>query len=491
MKFKNLTHYFKNNPGKSIGLLFLLGFSLSIYFIFAQINKFQKPFRLSINSPIMYTKYFSYTSGDAVPIYIYNEEKAKLKIYRLGKAMQLISELDDIMPNIQISKYHPKQGLNWKAKTIISTTGFKSGYYVLEITESYSGKKCQIPLIIKPIVVQKVSLIGSTNTWHAYNSFGEKSNYKDTQTPHIARTLFTLAGKLLNRPTRFTLTFLPYSRPFLVNITNIKDRYHDHLLRSEWETSAFLEKHNIGYGIYSDKDFAFNYDMHKSEIIIFSTHSEYWSIEMMGKLKQYIDNGGMVIFASGNNIYREVEFTENALVVVSQQIPMETTTKLVGTYYTDSGFRTYAGFKVVDSSHWVFSGTGIKNGEIFGKHNQNRHSDGSTRGASGWETDKINQFTDGFKTLAIGTNKVGPAYMVIKETEQGGWVFNASSITFMGAISHDKVMSRIMLNLLGVPVARNALSPSGHSSIHPDPIPGKRLIDGIPQSVSPSLPTTP
>ena len=75
----------------------------------------------------------------------------------------------------------------------------------------------------------------------------------------------------------------------------------------------FLEKNNFEYGVYSDFDFAFDAEIYKSDLIIFHMHSEYWSQEMIGKLESYCANGGHVVFASGNNIYREVEFYEKGL----------------------------------------------------------------------------------------------------------------------------------------------------------------------------------
>ena len=53
-----------------------------------------------------------------------------------------------------------------------------------------------------------------------------------------------------------------------------------------------------------------------------------------------------------------------------------------------------------------------------------------------------------FIILAIGKNDEGPASMVFKETDQGGWVFNSSSIAFSGSLFHDPVIDKMMLNLL-------------------------------------------
>ena len=138
---------------------------------------------------------------------------------------------------------------------------------------------------------------------------------------------------------------------------------------------------------------------------------------MMGKLQQYIESGGHVLFVSGNNIYREVEFNPSYLEVINQKIDIKTTTSLTGTYYTDAGYNSSAPFKVVAPNHWLFAGANLKYGDVFGRYSANRGG-----GASGWETDKVNVYSEGFKTLAVGLNKVGPGYIVIKNTLYGGWV---------------------------------------------------------------------
>ena len=61
---------------------------------------------------------------------------------------------------------------------------------------------------------------------------------------------------------------------------------------------------------------------------------------------------------------------------------------------------------------------------------------------------RLAQKKDRFALLTIGENKNNPAYMVFKDTKYGGWVFNASSITFVGALFHDAVVNQIVLNLL-------------------------------------------
>ena len=99
-------------------------------------------------------------------------------------------------------------------------------------------------------------------------------------------------------------------------------------------------------------------------------------------------------------------------------------------------------FKVENAEHWVFSGCDLKNGDLF------------SYDGSGWETDKIGVGSGDFSVLAIGNNIVGPAYMGMKEFKDGGWMFNASSMTFTQSIIKDSIVKKIMLNLINNSIAK-------------------------------------
>ena len=134
--------------------------------------------------------------------------------------------------------------------------------------------------------------------------------------------------------------------------------------------AVFLDKNNISYSVYSDKDFESDFGLNKAKLTIFNTHSEYWSMEMMGKLKEYSQAGGNVLFASGNNIYREIVDYGDYMMVSKPTIEREVTTRLIGSYYTDAGYMTFSPYKVIHDKHWVFKGTNINAGEVFGEYSK-------------------------------------------------------------------------------------------------------------------------
>ena len=122
---------------------------------------------------------------------------------------------------------------------------------------------------------------------------------------------------------------------------------------------------------------------------------------------------------------------------------------------TDTGIMTAAPYKVIDADHWIFAGTGLKNGDLFGEKNQQERIPG---GASGHETDKITPSSPkNIKLLAKGTNPDdGGAEMVYYDTASGGAVFSAGSITYNGSLLVDDAVSRVTANVISRFLAERA-----------------------------------
>ena len=124
----------------------------------------------------------------------------------------------------------------------------------------------------------------------------------------------------------------------------------------------------------------------------------------------------------------------------------ESEASLLGVVFTPSGAMTGAPYRVVDGSHWVFDGTGLNTGDVFGKASLHRRCPG---GASGHETDKISANSPkNVELFAKGTNPDdGGADLVCHETGRGA-VFSVGSITWVSALFTDPHVSRITRNVL-------------------------------------------
>jgi hypothetical protein len=102
---------------------------------------------------------------------------------------------------------------------------------------------------------------------------------------------------------------------------------------------------------------------------------------------------------------------------------------------------------VLAGDHWAFAGTGLKTGDLFGRHSVNGRTPG---GASGLELDKLSPQTP-IQTvhLAKGQNPGGSgADCVYYTTPSGGAVFSAGSLNWTLACPIDGAVSRITSNVL-------------------------------------------
>jgi hypothetical protein len=378
-------------------------------------------------------------------------EPAILSLIKLGREKILIETKNLDPKDRSSSDYSYKNGFMWDNKDYINTDNLSSCYYYIEIRNK-NGVSI-IPFILSPKITQDIAIISSTNTWSAYNDFF-KSNYRDHRPlKYKFKDNFWIFAKLIAGYDRkeVKITFLPQNRPNLRALEILKkNKPEDHVLSqdisAEWILPAFLEEKGIEYCVYSDDDFAFDPRILESKLIIFNVHSEYWSQEMMFKLKAYLDKGGNVLFASGNNIYRQIEYYKHGIIVNWQMIKPQITSSLTGSVYNQHGYNTYAPYKIFKNNHWIFNGI---EDSFFGEFSSVREM--GRNGASGLETDKPTIWSDGYEILAIGLNEnfSGGAHVMYKEfIKHKNWIVNMSSVVFTGSLFHDRNSEQIVMNII-------------------------------------------
>ena len=144
-------------------------------------------------------------------------------------------------------------------------------------------------------------------------------------------------------------------------------------------------------------------------------HDEYWSKEMRDYVEAFVEAGGNAAFFSANTCWWQVRFEDENLTMICYKSAVED--PLAGiddsrvtinwassplnrpeNWLTGVSYRYGAGawgddsddkmrvaeYEVKDSADWVFSGTGLKNGDKFGK------GVGGHLGIMGYETDSVN-----------------------------------------------------------------------------------------------------
>lgn len=402
-----------------------------------------KSYPVKLGSLQAFTEHPSYEIGTSIPIFIHSITDFSGTLFHLQDKLVPANISVAANKNVQDSIYDPNSGFSWKPTLNIESKGLASGYYVLKLKNE--SRSFDLAFILTPVSPKKISIVSSTNTWQAYNHFGGRSNYKDQGTfLHQFRRLCRYVGLNVYN------VILPYRRPYLkyqtrLPLTTKANDLHStkDVLKTEWPLVHFLHERAAEYGTYSDRDFAFNSHILKSQLIIFQSHSEYWSNEMINRLREYLDGGGKVIFLSGNNLYRKINYEDSGIRITDQKTNAEAVRALIGTYYSRRGYKTYAPFEVMIPEHWVFKGAQLSAGDTFAQYSSTKGS-----GGSGMEMDITGTGSHGFVVLAKGLNGNDPAELGIKEYEKGGWVFNASSVVFAGCLSHDKTVDQMIDNLI-------------------------------------------
>ncbi len=446
-------------------------------------------------------------TGERSEFRVHSTEPYRLSLWRYGwkrEFVKLLGWFDEHGPRavMQITPDgdYTQTGVGWNKigygsahHTQFVTGPEKSGLYYLHAKGETSGEFFSFPWIVAPEKpTAPIAVLASTNTWLAYNNFGGRSNYINAhQLPpepcvNARQDLirYTHAGSF-NVWGFQDDEYLPLSfeRPEPGNIVREHEEVTDPITGrlpcgmapAEWRLLGWMEREGFAYDYYSEgqlHDGTLNLDAYK--ILIISIHPEYWSRQMYQKVKDWVYNrGGKLMYLGGNGLNCEVDFLDGdrmrfktflqptsggALGMPDPNNPdvylesrmhrtLESEANLLGVVCTETGIMTAAPYKVIKSDHWIFAGTGFKNGDIFGEHSLQERING---GASGHETDKMSKSSPpGTVLLAKGTNiEDGGAEIVHYKTKSGGEVFSVGSITWVPCLLVDDGVSRVTSNVI-------------------------------------------
>lgn len=129
-------------------------------------------------------------------------------------------------------------------------------------------------------------------------------------------------------------------------------------------------------------------------------HDEYWTGEMRDRVESFVDQGGNAAFLTGNTCYWQVRLEDNdrTLVGYKEKVDLDRRdnpgipdARLTGQWFdprigrptatmTGLSFKTAAaitddprpavGFIVRQSGSWIFAGTGLRDGDVFGQEDR-------------------------------------------------------------------------------------------------------------------------
>jgi hypothetical protein len=433
-------------------------------------------------------------SGELSEFRVHSPEAYKLELWRYGYEKELVRTIgwfDEHGPGatVQISPDgdYTQTGVQWNKFGYTSphhkqfvTAPERSGLYYFH-AKGESGRFFSFPWVVAPAQPRaKVAVLMSNMNWNAYNSFGGRSNYiHPDRFPPTPTVNARLELKRYTDPEHInydTVDYAPLSfdRPEPINhipeaerITDpIEGRAACHVAATEWRILGWLEREGFDYDVYAETQLHSGaLDLDRYKVLILGPHPEYWSSAMYFKVKEWVfQRGGRLIYLGGNGLNCDVEFLDEQTCIYRNEddrkrrasgdryesrfhIRHESEANLLGVVYDDRGIMTAAPYQVVDPSHWVFEGTGLREGDIFGEKSQHQRIPG---GASGHETDKISPSSPrNTHLLAKGMNvNEGGAELVIHEPGRGAAVFSAGSICWPSSLLVDDAVSKITANVV-------------------------------------------
>jgi len=142
-------------------------------------------------------------------------------------------------------------------------------------------------------------------------------------------------------------------------------------------------------------DYCTDLDIHKNlgnflagyRLLLSVGHDEYWSEAMRHNVEAFVENGGNVAFFSGNTCWWRVHVVEGNSAFVcdktkldgddqnrDQWFNFDPENRLTGVSHRNGGGQWWderepIGYTVQHAEHWIFEGTGLRDGDTFGaKH---------------------------------------------------------------------------------------------------------------------------
>jgi hypothetical protein len=338
-----------------------------------------------------YASATSVSRGEQIRLYVNTKEPGySMDIFRMGyyqglagrRMMPTINRTGTAQPSCPMD---PSTGMiecAWLDPYVLSIPGgssdptdWMSGIYLVKLTASVSGKQQYIIFAVRDDArASDLLMQQSVATYQAYNRWGGTSLYGTIQDP----------GDTANKAMKVS-----FDRPYYADNSNGQsDFFTDAYKGWEFDMVQWLEKegYDVSYATSVDVDANPNLLLtHKAFLSV--GHDEYWSWNMRDNVERARDAGVNLGFFSGNTSYWQVRFESGIAnptpgrVMVGykefwQQDPI-TPDQYKTTRWRDSPvnrsedamrgvrFVTQARppFVVEDASHWVFTGTGLKNGD--------------------------------------------------------------------------------------------------------------------------------
>jgi hypothetical protein len=308
---------------------------------------------------------------------------------------------------------------NWETATTLTIPGdWPSGVYLGKLSrEEAYGKQSYVIFVVKSHRPSDILVQVSDLTWQSYNKWPGRDSLYDDGTPEVWYT----------GPNVRVSFDRPYAKYCQILDAPLSLGSGEFLL---WEhpMTYWLEKQ--GY----DAAYCSNLDLHLDpgildlrKVFISVGHDEYWSRKMYEEAIRARDNGLSFAFFCGNSVAGEINMFESSVSgdpcrAFSRKAHFEDEQNLMGNSSYGMG---YGDWVVKNSSHWIYKGTGLKDGDVIPAIIGEEYHGPPLADFKGLEV-----VAEGPLCLAKT-----PHSAVVYPCSKGNWVFNAGTIWWSEGLS--------------------------------------------------------
>ncbi|MBX4205208.1 MAG: hypothetical protein KW788_03440 [Candidatus Doudnabacteria bacterium] len=412
-----------------------------------------------------YASRTSVNRGEQIKLFVNTSEpNFSMDIFRIGyygglggrRMMPTINQTGTAQPSCPMDSFGTVE-CHWTNPYVLTIpntadpTDWMSGIYLVKLTAGTSGKQQYITFTVRDDTRRSdLLLIQAVSTYQAYNIWG-------------------VYGTIANRAdTANKAEKVSFDRPYYGDETYGAGLFFDKGDFRSWEYGmvnwAEAEGYDISYATTVDVDRDPNILLNHKALLT-SGHDEYWSWKQRDNIEAAVKAGVNIGFFSGNTSYWQVRFENSVatgepgriMVGYKEHVASDPITPdyLKTTLFRNAPvnrsedallgvrFITQARppFCVEDASHWVFTGTGLKNGDCL------KNPDGTS--FLGYEVDAMGPFSPA-NTQRLAHSPATPAYanfddMTIYRAPSGATVFNTGSISWSYTIPQIQQITRNVL----------------------------------------------
>ncbi len=444
-----------------------------------------------------YPRHPTVLPGGSLTLHVSTDDPTfKVEFYRVGRGMARMSGFEeDRFRGLNYPPGPTDQDWGWPAYSFAIPDGWPTGCYIavmvgvdaagherrpdVTTADGVDSKALFVVRSSNPGGDSKILYKVSWATFHAYNATGYGSLYGEA-----------VWSRDYPYPGFKVTTRRPGGGTGGVVMLGDSPDYYDPASRRQtfahWDPPFIAWLEDNSYRV----DYCTDLDLHQDRelltpynLLLSVGHDEYWSPEMRASIDAFVDRGGNVAYFSGNIDGWRIHFHDDDTAFTCAKVgpgpydfdrwesdanqagnPENRTTGV--SYYAAGGWwdgkRETLGYTVQHSSHWIFEGSGLAEGDVFG--------DDEKLPLVGYEADGADMvMRDGIAIATgrqgtpstffiLGVAKLGPGWAKFRDgaaATMGVFTSRGGGIVFQGATtdwpklvgSNDKV-AQITRNVL-------------------------------------------